>query len=234
MRVIRAQVSIPHDSGLPEDVVVNTFHFRTVSDEISATDLDDVDAALTALYTSPVAPSVNSLDDFISDTINGASASIKYYDMAAAEPRVPLRTDPLALSIPAGNGLPGEVAIVCSFEALPLSGIPQARHRGRIYLGPVKSSTGALDGSEFRVSSGVRDVINAQFKRMRDTMVAHANLNWIVYSAGARDNTDPDIPYDERPLQPPLHGVVMRGWTDNAYDTQRRRGPKATARTSWT
>src|SRR5687767_10337010 len=108
MATVRAQVSIPKDSGLPEDAVVNTFHFATSSPPTVA-ELDNIETALLDFYMGAGAEYGSvTLCSFMSRNLN-SPATVKYYNLADPTPRVPLRTDTLAMVFPAtDNGLPDE------------------------------------------------------------------------------------------------------------------------------
>lgn len=230
MAIIRASVRIPNDSGLSEDAVFNNFHFST--GDVAGATLDALVARVSEFYNTAIGGG-NKVSDFLSDFLDGANATIKLVNMSEPTPRFPLRDQAMPISIPAGNGFPNEVAIVMSFQGAKVSGENQARKRGRIYLGPVKASTATAATGEMRVSSGVRSVLGDAMDRLATAPVG-ALYDWIVYSAGARDNSDDSIPYEVRDMLAPTFAPVDNGWIDDAYDTQRRRGRKATGRTLWT
>lgn len=95
--------------------------------------------------------------------------------------------------------------------------MPQARRRGRIYLGPFGQTvlgTTAVT-SDRPLAAAVTAIANAATALA--TATAGAVVPWVIYS--------------------PTNGsgaVVTDGWVDNAFDTQRRRGVAATSRTLWT
>lgn len=225
------QVIIPGDSALPEDNAVNNWHFGT-SDLATATQ-NEILAALNDFYNTPVAPAVDSVGKFLSRFTNGAAATLRAYNMDDAKPRVPLYTIGFPIVVDTNDGLPREVAVVTSFEGLKQSGIPQARRRGRIYLGPVSTRAISAGANDMRVSLLMRDACNNAAFRMWQASNAAPLWSWGIYSAGARDNSDPGIPYEERPLKPVLFTPVHNGWTDDAVDIQRRRGTRPTTRFPW-
>lgn len=230
MAIIRASVRIPNDSGLSEDAVYNNFTFST-GDTAPAT-LAAIKADVSEFYNTAVG-GANKVSDFLSDFLDGANASLKLVNMSEPSPRFPIMDEAMPISIPAGNGFPCEVAIRLSWQGDKVSGENQARKRGGIWLGPVKSSTATTVAGDMRVSSGVRDILNGAMARLATTGGGELH-NWVVYSAGARDNSDDTIPYPERPTLAPDFALVTNGWTDDSFDTQRRRGRKATGRTLWT
>lgn len=133
------------------------------------------------------------------------------YDLADPEPREPTVLThgwtPGSSTVP----LPFEVASCASFYSF--RNIP--RQRGRVYLGPLAGNAS--------VSDTIRGPIpSAPFRTaVADAMEAMANdasnsVRWAVYS--------------------PTDGIarqITAGWVDDAWDTQRSRGPEPTARTSW-
>jgi hypothetical protein len=206
MSVRRAQVTFDHDSGLPEDVTVNTFHF--FSD--TSADFPNIVDLLTDFYTVPGAPSTDSVSSWFSAALAG-TATIDIYDLADPEPRVPVHTDTFTFS-PGGDRLPSEVAYVISWAADPESGTIPARRRGRTFLGPLSleghnGGTGRPhDAMRLSIARAGRDLIAA----------ADASIEWdfVVFSPTGNS-----------------HAVITNGWIDNAFDTQRRRGLAPTDRT---
>ncbi len=95
MPIMRALVTLPGQSALPEDVVVNTFHFLT-EDTTDAT-VDEISAQVQEFF-NVVPPAVTggvsaplAIGATISNWINRAAnaCSIKVYDMADPAPRIP-------------------------------------------------------------------------------------------------------------------------------------------------
>ena len=136
----------------------------------------------------------------------------KLYDRDDPTPRAPIAEGLWGFMVaPAGNPLPPEVALCLSFEGLPTSGIPQARRRGRIYLGPLDVDGLAPVG---RPTTTVVNRLVAAGEVLRLASVAAASWTWCVFSVV----NDVNVP-------------ISRGWVDDEYDTQRRRGRVATVRT---
>jgi hypothetical protein len=108
--------------------------------------------------------------------------------------------------------MPAEVAIVVSFEALPVSGEPQARRRGRVYI-PWLPDTANTEG---RPTQTFIDDLGAAFVAFGAAADASISVDWVIWS-----------PTDNAAVG------TARGWIDNAWDTQRRRGFAATSRTNW-
>lgn len=212
MTILRAQTRIPYFTNLPEDVVTNTFHFY--SDDV--TPYEDACSYLSGriqtfyevCYGGTYGAPWVSWDDVV----------VNWYNMSLPAPRPPFIVPiPIAGVTVADNVCPPEVSVVLSFQGVPLSGTPQARRRGRIYLGALGTSwVFHGDDETFPVPNptGVGGMIGAVEANLLDT--EDEGLQWVIYSP--TDNTT--VP-------------VANGWVDNALDTQRRRGQAATARTTW-
>ena len=195
------QVALTHDSGLPEDVCVNTWSCRTTStDDLTA--LGDFCNALESFYSS--------WDGDLSASLTGGVV-IKAYDRADAEPRVPVFTDTWTLG-PGTEYLPSEVALCMSFQGDAVSGVAQARRRGRVFLGPF--STTILDESTGRPDGTRRAIIVAAGAALLADSVSSGAWDWTVWSSVNGSDT-----------------VVTNGWIDNSFDTIRSRGIAANSRT---
>lgn len=217
-RLWRAQVTIPLDSGVPEDAIVNTLYFDDDDDPIAdeGDTRDWIMILLTAFY--------NAIDGFVFPNTVGANATVRLYDMADAEPRVPLYTETIALTPYTAGPMVNEVAICASFAAQVESGDVPARKRGRIFLGPVTVDAGVLVGSQVRPTTSTMDAIRDAMDAMADGYEHPASpgyrCRWAVYSPKT----------DELGTLGEAFSDVVRGWVDDAFDTQRRRGPVATTR----
>lgn len=216
---LRTVVTIPADSGLPEDQLVNVWHFKTESDPALAGSLAAIANTLGDAYDIP-AP-------FFSSKYAWNTAKATFYNLADPEPRVPMAQLSLAMAVdPApGAALPAELAICLSYEAVQISGQPQSRRRGRIYTGPFQVS-GAVDHAS-PLDAVLTAVKNMGAKVLTDSD-ANVDWTWCVYSRTTNlGNGNP--PSAPQPLASSFFPVV-RGWVDNAWDVQRRRGLAPTSR----
>lgn len=213
---IYAQVTIPHRSLVTADNVVNTFHF---------TGVDDVEDMTTAIYgrladfyNDADSPQTLPLKNYLSGDLNPAGTRVKMYDWADPEPRVPVLDESLGVSAATpvdAENLPSEVSLCLSYLSAPESGGRPARRRGRLYLGSF--NTGVLQGtstSSSRPSTTFVGNVVAAGKRLATANTLGAQ--WVVWSR--RDSE--------------AHEIV-RGYVDNAWDTQRRRGVPSTSRSVW-
>lgn len=226
VRHYRAQVTIPNDSGLPKDAVVNTWHFlgdSSTSDVLNAT---DINTQLDAFYTSWV-PFNGSTE------VDWANSVVKYYVFEDAMPRIPFLESTISPGTPpaGNNNWPPDVAIVLSMQAERISGANMKRRRGRVYLGPL--SAGGVDSAT--VPTSTADLIA---QGANDAFFGSSLTQLAVYSPYTHHGVPvggkiADYP-DEDPSQLLLaFHQVTRLWVDNEFDTQRRRGLKASYRKTY-
>lgn len=206
MAVLRAMVTLPKDSGVPEDAVTNVFYFDGDATTGTAT---AITTALSSFYTA-VMPQLSS-------TLNPTTARVRFYDMGDSKPRAPFHDVFLTIGATTGPQTAApELAICLSFQGARTSGVPQARRRGRIYLGPL-GYTGI--GAAETVNVTAVDAIAAAGGALMDASDAASNWSWVVYSQVEGANA---------------WAVVNNGWCDNAFDVQRRRGIASTYRKTFT
>lgn len=220
-KLMRAMVTIPLDSGIPEDSIVNVFHFD--GDDFSNPDAEYHEGVLdllTAFY--------QAIDTVIFGQNIASPAVLKIYDLRDPTPRVPEYVDEIVLT-PLASGidltLPNEVSICASFQADAVSGQPQARRRGRVFLGPIHYAAAEMVGSQARPTAAARTAIANACDAMAAgyELPVTGSVKWSVYSP----RTDQTSTIDDA-----FHDVT-NGWVDNAFDTQRRRGGAPTTRTLW-
>lgn len=205
-------------SGIPEDRIVNTFHFSGTDTYASMSVAAMQRVADFYLDDGVAGPlqQVNTISAYLSPWIN-REAEIRVYDLGDAKPRVPVIT-PITLSTAfSAQGLPEEVALCLSYNgAAPNT----KRRRGRIYIGPLV--TGANLGGGGSALGPTRPAVDfvADLCKAAQTLAAKstAALSWVIRSSIPSEN---------------FVGIT-HGYVDNAWDTQRRRGPETTARSEWT
>lgn len=209
MAIVQGIVTIPMLSGNPKDSAVMTWAFNgSDSAEDIAIEASD---RLFDFYTLTATGAVSSPLDYFSNEIDAASASMKWYDIEAPEPRVPVFFIDSGLGSPdpvQAIDLPSEVAACLSFRAELVSGQPAARRRGRVFLGPLNAGAGPGSGPD----GGFRSDVARAATELLDKNTA--NCSWGVWS-----RVDGAV------------RTVVAGYIDNAWDTQRRRGTEATVRT---
>lgn len=196
-------------SGLPEDRVINVFHFSGVGAYASL-----VDAALEnveSFYNGTTAQT-NPLGYYLSAWVQ-RSAELRAYDLDSAIPRTPTIV-PFTLAGTPTDGLPEEVAVCLSYHGVPPI---TPRRRGRIYFGPLRNA--ACD--QANTTTPARPTAN-----LVNDLCAAARTLTLNSTGGA---------WSVRSSLPTQNFVTINdGYVDNAFDTQIRRGPETTARTNWT
>jgi hypothetical protein len=217
MGTLRALVTIPRDNGLSRDAVANTFHFGFIG-ALVGTEGAEVHDLLLNFYNANGSTAGSNIAQYLSGGLNAPTSRLKVYDLADAEPRVPLYDNTLAITANAStNHLPSEVAVCLSFKALPESGVPARRQRGRVYIGPLSQGAMASGTSnDARPLSQFQSALLDAGVRLRDkvAIAGGGTLDWVVASHVGGLNTYP----------------VNSVWVDDAFDTQRRRGLLATTR----
>ena len=202
MPAIRAMVVLNMTSSLPRDACVNTWYCLGTATEGTC---DAFGAALGTFY--------DSISGVLARDIAPAPSRIKFYDMSTATPRAPIHEMALGMgAAPVNTPLPHELACCLSFQGPRISGISQARRRGRVYLGPLGTNVLLSDG---KLSTTETDVIRDAAEVLLTASTEAGSWSWVVYS----ERSDPDATT-----------FVTNGWVDDAFDVQRRRGVDATAR----
>lgn len=228
MSALLAVTTFKHMSGLVEDQVVNDFAIQTASTPSTNTERTAAETAIIDFYNGVSATTGSKVCNLLGTQLSRAAnaASIKWYDvqldLAGTAHGSPI--DEVLWTLGAAQAgetnLPSEVSIVLSYHALLTDfqqelGVtrPAARRRGRIYLGPLNTLTRVVDGTTNRV--GVSSTARTTIAEAAGRLVA-AGVTWSQWS---RKNASMDN--------------VTGGFVDDAYDTQRRRGEKASTRTTW-
>lgn len=216
MTSLLAVLTIPHDSGLARDAVSNTFSFATLAAPTPA-DLTAIENALKDFYngSSGAQPTIA---ENLASCLNNIGVKLRIYNRADPKPRVPIHDVTFNLNAFGADSLPSECAVVASFSGAPVAGIRAARQRGRVYIGPcrVASSTGASPGA--RPSAGMTGAVLQAMIRLFNFSAGSATTDWVVHSSTQ---------------VPPMDTIVSKGFVDNSWDTQRRRGERPTAKTLW-
>lgn len=235
---VLAQVVLPFKTNIPKDVAVNTFAIGGMSESSSTADENTLIAAITGLYngtTGQVLPVAAYIGNQVSRVAN--MCQIKLYDISGhldGSPHgSPFRTATFTLAgAQSTTTHPDEVALAVTLEAANradqrietvdgadpnlLRDRPRQRYTGRYYLGPLEQmSTVAQDANSFarpiaQFTSDVR-IATAEFVEAVKTLIPGAFVGvWSRADEAIRE--------------------VDAVSTDNAFDTQRRRGVQPTAR----
>lgn len=236
--VLQLVSSLVHTSGLPEDTFQNVIHCDVAGSDPAGQDIIDAMGAFRDFYiTNPGAQTVP-LSAVISDAVSrvASACSIAAYftnDYSGVSPfGSPIGN--LAFTMPAPNAstqLPEEVAIVISvngdLDDVPVTATnpdpppavirPQARRRGRLYLGPLTQTAGTEVDTSYRPNATLRSDAGLAIATMYNAIVTLT-----PYVLGVWSKADEVV-----------HPIVA-GYVDDAWDTQRRRGLAATLRTTFT
>jgi hypothetical protein len=210
MAQYRVQVNHENVSGLAKDRFVNTWYVIAADDSAAILWTQD----LVTAYHSVLTGQTNGVGEYFSVAVSRDSQvhEARVYDLSDPEPRVPVHTEAFtALTATDTVKVPNEVALCLSFQAEQVSGVNQARRRGRVFLGPFNAS--ALGASGVAEDARPAGILLDDVEIMAEEILASTNGQWAVHST--------------------LSSVLLpvdNGWIDNAWDTQRRRGVTATTR----
>jgi hypothetical protein len=197
-----SQVTIPMDTLVPKDAVMNTWHVDCSG--------ADIPAAITA-WNGALLNFYNNVSDVYSVIVAQNGWVHKVYDLGQPKPRAPVATFNWNIAVnPTGSELPHELAICMSYQGARVSGVPQARRRGRVFLGPI--DTGGVTAA--LVATTMQATIKSAGAALLAASQSSSIFDWMVWSPTAG-----------------IGAVVTDGWIDNAVDVQRRRGIAATQRT---
>lgn len=211
----RTQVVFQGASGMPEDRFVNNWAWHN-TDQVGT--IDDLTAAVTrvldAFYTGLDASS-RTVMQYMSNRILPGEVEYRTYDLGETPPRTPHITVPNATYVfGSAPPLPEEVATVLSLvlnstgstNGIDTVNIPRRSQRGRVYIGPLNTTALGSEANRSVVLQAFRDVL---IDRALNVMNTTENVDWAVVSQRWSAAV-----------------LVTGGYVDDAFDTQRRRGPK--------
>lgn len=208
MTLLRAQVRWQGYTNVPEDIYTNTLYFYSDDTDPPATVAANKTAILTAFYQACFT------GNYFSPVVANSGHFVYWYNMADPEPRAPIYIGVPGVPARGTQGYAEEASCVMSFQGERISGVPQARRRGRIYLGPL--SLTAVSASSSSAFSFINTTFRNQVAAAAETHLlpgTEADGQWVVWSPTGLTTTP-----------------VVDGWVDNAVDTQRRRGSRYTGR----
>lgn len=163
-------------------------------------------------YTDCFQTFYQSISSIMAKPLTSIGHIAKYIDLdETVKPIYPVYEDTFDLAAVNSNAqLPSEVAMCLSYQAARTSGVPQASRRGRVYIGTIASS--AMDAG--RPSTAAQTtLVNAGKALYDDLLLCTTPTALTVWSDKLRQT-----------------GGIAEFWVDDAFDTQRRRGPKPTSR----
>jgi hypothetical protein len=206
---IAAQVIFECTNGIPRDSVVNTFHF-----DITGIKLLWIRDHLQSFYNDTHHTGVSNVASWLSATLSRAAnkAHIKLYRMWDDHPRQPTSYDWTLESVASGdNGLPVETCLCLSQYSNTLH---TKSGRGRVYIGPLHSNSVRISAGNVFPFGDCIDPIRYAGRYLIDEGVASGSKGvWSIYSRKLNQ----------------MHRVET-AFVDNEFDTQRRRGHRATVR----
>lgn len=203
----QVQTILYPDTNIIADASVNTWSFHRTG---AGGDPEALSTAVAAFYQQIRL-------EFAGTVQNGEGGlRTKVYNLGQPEPRVPVYEGSYTLGASGSGSLPAEAAVCLSFRGDLESGVDPARRRGRVFLGPLAAATST-------VSSGTVFVDQDTITAILDAYEAFATyVTTIDFECAVWSRVDSDLV------------PVTFAWIDNAFDTQRRRGPRPTTRTTRT
>lgn len=201
MPVYKAQVSFPALNGVGADLTINTFYVDT-----GVSVMDEAIATFWATLLVDFYESFDSIGGMFGYDMELGRAKI--YDVATPEPNYPLFERALVCdntSIP--FQLPPEVALCVSYHNDSEIAVPRGRRRGRIYISGWGTSNNSADG---RPSSTTYNGLLTAYTGYVNAVNGGLGVACIWSQVGGQAHE------------------IERITVDNEWDTQRRRGRKAT------
>lgn len=224
-----AVVTLPSVTGLAKDNYVNTWAIAEHVDNVTSD-------AKEASILSALADFYVGMGGIFSSAVSRAAnaCTLKLYDITGhldGTPHgSPIQLGAFGMPAPAaGIDFPSEVAIAVTLEGTHRADSavevgtppvrPKQRHTGRVYLGPLRDTI-SDHGSPCRPAAASMTSIRTAVDTLDNALRAIGTIGLLpMYSLGVWSRKNATI-Y-------PLANVS----TDNAFDTQRRRGEASTART---
>lgn len=150
------------------------------------------------------------------------TGTIRLYNPRDTKPRIPVLERSFAHPVNQ-QGLPSEVALCISYRAKRESGQAAARRRGRIFLGPLGGSVSGMgDGaSDARPDATALDALLVAFREMAVSSDTNGAFRLAIHSPTALAS---GVAFDD------TFNDATEIYVDNAWDTIRKRGAKATVR----
>lgn len=178
---------------------------------------DAVKVVLDKFYGQTNAPGTARLAGELSAVISLPDTKYKVYNLNVEAPRIPQTRSVSWVGLGATR-CPNEVAAVISYRSDAGSsggGTLDKTRRGRLYIGPWAGSFQNISGLP---DAGIPDAARNKLVGAAKYLLQQTDndLTWVQYS---RVNN--------------MVNNVTGGFVNNAFDTQRRRGASATARTVW-
>lgn len=208
-----AQVILPMFTSIPEDVIVNRFHFQVLN--ISSADgATEIASRLKTFYEEGYGSAAQRVS-----YVDWPLASVKVFNLEDTPPRIPeVRSLGITTAGSSATAIPTEVATVLSWHAAPESGVRFQRLYNRIYLGAMPTAA---------ITLGAVDAF--------PTLSIAWRGQWATALEGLLAEDDIDVRWRQvsSATGSPVDRTITGGWIDNSPDTQRRRSVLPSARTNW-
>lgn len=216
MPIMRTTVTFKAATGFAKDDIVNTFWFSDGDGEMAPTAAADIGGNLSSFYNTIVSGTGSNIANFLSPYLSrdADAVHVRTYDMSLPKfDRIPHSFFFTLGAAGSTSTLPEEVAITCSFHgAAPV----KRTERGRIYIGPLTvQALASQTGKPTRVLTNLQTIITGACARLKTDTDADLRT-WNVFSQKLQQVE-----------------TITGGFVDDAFDTQRRRGPAPLARVSW-
>lgn len=222
----RVTITLPVKSGIPRDAVQMDLHYTRPA-TVTDTDYDNARDHIKDFFNTIASGGGSSLGSFLGDELSSAAlaAELRFYDVPTGGGALgsPVATRFFTFAGGASTTMPEEVAVCLSWRTDYGAAVefgpgtrPRARLRNRMFLGPMAVASKVQDGVTKRVSVApavAQAALASAIEFLYTDMFADEWL-WRVVSPTAN-------------LDHPVTFVEM----DDAFDTQRRRGPRPTVRT---
>lgn len=219
MGFYRAMSRIPNDTGAGADAVVNTFHFATDDVGSVAEEAEDVWSLVGAWLLA--------VDGFLSENLS-PTATVTVYNLEDSEPRVPVFEDDVALTLGTSQTA-NQLALVMRYRANYTSGVPRARRRGRLFIGPL-SAAGVDDTGDMKPSPSQIAVVATAGAALHLTTpgaISGSTIAWSVFSRAIYNDT----PGTTAAKLAAAFSTVVEVSVPNRFGTQRRRVTEVTSTT---
>lgn len=218
-------LSIPMKSGIAADEVQMDFHY------LATGAISDAEADAAALFMSHFLNSTASgatwpVSHYLGDECSQASnaLSLKFYSVPTGGGPIgsPVVTRQLTLTATGTDTLPEEVACCLSFRTDYGAAVefgsgtrPRSRLRNRVYLGPLSVTARSQDATTRRTKVSTAMITDVMASAIEFLYTEAFGAGWLWRTVSKTALQDHPVTYVEM---------------DNAFDSQRRRGPEPTAR----
>jgi len=214
-------------SGIARDAAQFDLYFRFATNP-DGTDMTNLMDGVHDWWHSTGTTSTVALENYLSNELSNSASAIDIDTYSVPTVRgvlgPPFSHATYGTPTLGTSGLPEEVALCMSYSA-DLSSVaergaggtrPRARRRGRVFIGPLSQAAAQQDTTTKRTKPATvaLSAWTDNAKQFLATALLADGWTWCVFSPTLWEMFD-----------------VTQVWVDDAFDTQRRRGPDAVGRT---